>query len=210
MNVCTNSWQICNWRCHHSLTKFVPSHHYCAIASNWPIRNKFGRNRSKRGWDMAIFRFSTMADCWNLKFLTVGTLKRVELHNRIKFRRNRSNRGWDMAIFRFSRWQPPPSWICKISNFWRSGRSRGSKCIIMPNCIKIGWTAAEIWRFFNFSRWRPPPSWILEISIFNGQDGQEGRTTSAYQISPKSRKPRLRYNNFSIFPRWRPSAILDL
>ena len=85
MNVCTNSWQICNWRCHHSLTKFVPSHHYCAIASNWPIRNKFGRNRSKRGWDMAIFRFSTMADCWNLKFLTVGTLKRVELHNRTKF-----------------------------------------------------------------------------------------------------------------------------
>jgi len=268
-------------------------------------RTKFRQNRSIRGWDMAIFQFFKMAatailDFWNLKFLTVGTPKRVELHHRTKFRRNRANRGWDKAIFRFSRWRLPPCWICKISNFWWLGRSRASKCIIVPNCVKNGWTTAEIWRFFNFWRWRPPPSWIfngqyaqkvrtapsyqimskslkprlrydyfqifkmaaaaildlqnfkfwtvgtvkrfkmhhhaklhqnrlnrgwdmaifqdggrrylgfMKFQIFNGWDSQQGRTTSACQISSKSRKLRLRYNNFLIFPRWRPSAILDL
>ena len=132
---------------------------------------KLRQNRLNRDWDMAIFQFIKMAaaailDFWNLKFLTVRTLNWFELHHRTKFRQDRSNRGWDMAICRFSRWRPRPYWICKISNFWRSGQSRGSKCIIVPNCIKIGWTAAEIWRFFNFSRWRPPPSWIFEISNF--------------------------------------------
>jgi len=46
----------------------------------------------------------------------------------------------------------------------------------MPNFVKIGNTAAEIWLFLDFSRWLPPPSWIFEISIFNGQNVQEGRT----------------------------------
>ena len=32
----------------------------------------------------------------------------------------------------------------------RSERSRGSNCISMPNCVKIGWTAAEIWLFSIF------------------------------------------------------------
>ena len=55
---------------------------------------------------MAYFRFFKMAasailDFRNFKFLTVGTLKRVELRLRAKFCRNRSNRGWDMAIFQF-------------------------------------------------------------------------------------------------------------
>ena len=68
------------------------------------------------------FKFFKMAaaailDFWNLKFLTVETLNRVELLHHAKFHRNCSNRGWDMAIFRFSRWRPPQSWICKISNF---------------------------------------------------------------------------------------------
>ena len=47
---------------------------------------------------MAIFQFFKMAaaailDFLNFKFLTVGTVKRVELHQHAKFRRNRSNRG---------------------------------------------------------------------------------------------------------------------
>ena len=35
------------------------------------------------------------------KILTLGTVKRVELHHSAKFRRNRLNRGRDMAIFQF-------------------------------------------------------------------------------------------------------------
>ena len=45
------------------------------------LRAKFGRNRSKRGRDMALFRFFKMAaaailDFSNFTFLTVGRLKR--------------------------------------------------------------------------------------------------------------------------------------
>ena len=47
---------------------------------------------------MAIIRFFKMAaaailDFENLKFLTVGAVKRVELHHRAKFRQNRLNCG---------------------------------------------------------------------------------------------------------------------
>ena len=53
---------------------------------------KFGKNR------FAIFQFFKMAaaailDFENFKFLTVGAVKRVELHHCAKFRQNRLNRG---------------------------------------------------------------------------------------------------------------------
>ena len=61
-------------------------------------RTKFREDRSKRSGDMANFRFFKMAaaailDFGNFKFLTVGTLKRVELRPHAKFWRNRSKRG---------------------------------------------------------------------------------------------------------------------
>jgi len=54
-----------------------------------------------------------------------------------------------------------------------------------------------IFRFSNFQ-------------IFNGRNGEEGRTALSSQISSKSLEPRPRCGHFSIFPRWRPSAMLDL
>ena len=67
---------------------------------------KFREDRSNRSGDMADFRFFKIAaaailDFGNFKFVTVGTVKRVELRLRAKFCRNRSNRGCDMAIFHF-------------------------------------------------------------------------------------------------------------
>ena len=67
-------------------------------------RAKFREDRSNRYGDMAYFRFFKMAaaailDFGNITFLTVGTLKRVELRLRAKCCRNRSNRGRNMAIF---------------------------------------------------------------------------------------------------------------
>ena len=55
---------------------------------------KFREDRSNRSGYMADFRFFKMAvaailDFGNFKFLTVGTLKRVELRLRAKFCRNR-------------------------------------------------------------------------------------------------------------------------
>ena len=54
----------------------------------------------------ASFRFFKMAaaailDFPNFTSLTIGTVKRVELHRRAKFCRNRPNRGWDRVIYRF-------------------------------------------------------------------------------------------------------------
>jgi len=82
---------------------------------------------------MATFQVFSMAaaaivDFKIFTFLTVGTFKRVKLHHCAKFHRNRTNRGRDIVeigpnaaqisrIIDFSRWQPPPSWIFKISNF---------------------------------------------------------------------------------------------
>ena len=60
-------------------------------------RTKFREDRSNRSGDMADFRFFKMAaailDFGNFEFLTVGTLKRVELRLHAKFWRNRSKRG---------------------------------------------------------------------------------------------------------------------
>jgi len=39
---------------------------------------------------------------------------------------------------------------------------------------------------------------FLKFEIFNGRDAQEGWTAPSYQISSKSRKPRLRYGYFSM------------
>ena len=52
--------------------------------------------------EFSIFKMAAAAilDFQNLKFLTFGTVKRVELRNHAKFCRNRSNRGRDIAIFR--------------------------------------------------------------------------------------------------------------
>jgi len=45
---------------------------------------------------------------------------------------------------------------------------------------------------------------------FSGGKGQEGQSASPCQILRRSVKQLLKYGDFSIFPRWRPSAILDL
>ena len=47
-----------------------------------------------------------------------------------------------------------------------------------------------------------------KFQIFNGGDGQEGRTTSPRQISLKSAKTRTRYRDLSIFQDG-SAAILD-
>jgi len=43
---------------------------------------------------------------------------------------------------------------------------RGPIYVTVPNFIKIGHTAVEIWQFYGFQNGRRPPSWICEIQIF--------------------------------------------
>ena len=76
--------------------------------------------RSKRGGDIAIFRFLKMAaaailDFSNFKLLTVGRLNRAEVRRCAKFVRNRSKRGRVVAIFRF--FKMAAAAILDFSNF---------------------------------------------------------------------------------------------
>jgi len=104
--------------------------------------------------NMAIFQFFKMAaaailDFENFKFLTVGAVKRVELHHRAKFRLNRSNRGRNMAIFRF--FKMAAAAILDFRNFKFSTvgrRSRGSNYVTMPNFVEIAQTRP---RYRDFS-----------------------------------------------------------
>ena len=86
--------------------------------------------------------------------------------------------------------------------------SRGPKCIIVPNFVKIGRSIAEILHFFEFSRWLPPPSWIFEIAQFYWLLGSRGwsriNVPNFVKIGQSVAKI-LRFFNFS---RWRSSAIL--
>jgi len=138
-------------------------------------------------------------------------VQNVNMRNRGKFRGNRSKHDRDIAIFEFQDSNRPPSWIFKYSKILTVDRvMRVNMRHHMQNFVAIGETVAEIRRYFDFSRWRPPPPWIFKFQIFNGQTAQDSRTAYVHQIWSKSVKPLPRYNDFSIFPRWRPSAILDL
>ena len=44
---------------------------------------------------------TALLDLQNFKFLTIGMVKRFEMHHHAKLRQNRLNRGRDMAIFQF-------------------------------------------------------------------------------------------------------------
>jgi len=58
---------------------------------------------------------AAILDFQNLKLLTVGWLKKVELHCHAKFGQNPSNRSQDTTIFRFFQdGGRPPSWICYV------------------------------------------------------------------------------------------------
>ena len=75
--------------------------HAGGTASLCQILSKSLQPRPRYG-DFSIFKMAAAAilDFQNLKILTFGTVKRVELRDHATFCRNRSNRGRDIAIFR--------------------------------------------------------------------------------------------------------------
>jgi len=117
---------------------------------------KFCRNRSNRGWDIAISRFFKMAaaailDFRNFKFLTVGTVRRVKLHPRVKFHQNRSNHGWDITIFRFFQdGGRLPSWIYNAC-VETTHEVHLVVFITVQNLVGIGAVVLIICTFFDFA-----------------------------------------------------------
>jgi len=83
-------FKICNGRNGRRVSNCVTMPNVMALG-HWPNRPR----------DIAIFGFFKMATAaiLDFTFLTVGTVKKVELRHPAKFLRNRPNRGPDMAIF---------------------------------------------------------------------------------------------------------------
>jgi len=94
---------------------------------------------------------------------------------------------------------PATDWICKILNFWRSGRSKGLNCTIVPNFVEIAQTAAEIWLFSDFQDGGRRHLGFAQFQIFDDRGGQEVWSASSFLIASKSVEPRPRYGDLSIF-----------
>ena len=60
---------------------------------------------------------AAILDFKNFKFVTVGTVKRVEVLHRAKFCQNRPNRGWNMAISQIFKMAAAAILVFEISNF---------------------------------------------------------------------------------------------
>jgi len=95
--------------------------------------------------------------------------------------------------------------------------SRGSNCISVPKVcgnrsnrrrdMAILVLVSLIWRYFDFSRWLMPLSWIFKIFKF--------LTVGRLKMAELQRRAKFGQNwskhcrDMAIFPRWRPSAVLD-
>jgi len=76
---------------------------------------KFHQNRSHSCRDITIFKMAAVRHLGfvKFKFLTVGEVQRTILHQRTKFYKMVKPLRRYRDLCDFSRWQPPPSWICK-------------------------------------------------------------------------------------------------
>jgi len=109
----------------------------------------FSRWRPSPSWIFEIVNFYLLS--------VSGKLSRITLS---KFCQNRSLCCGDIAIFRTFKMAAAAIldfWNCEILLAIGSSRSR---CISMPNFVKIGQSVAKILRFFDFQDGSRPPSWI--------------------------------------------------
>jgi len=100
--------------------------------------------------DFWFFKMAVAAilDFSNFRFLTVRTVKRVEMRHCAKFRRNRSNRGRDMAIFRFFKMAADAILICDVRVVWAFMR-------VWPVCEFLKRYKNDFRYFTYVSRCRP-------------------------------------------------------
>ena len=86
-----------------------------------------------------------------VNFLTVETVKKVELRHYAKFRRNRLNRNLNMTIFRFFQdGGRPPSWICDAC----VATTREGHLVVfitVQDVVEIDAVVLIICTFFDFS-----------------------------------------------------------
>ena len=94
---------------------------------------------------------AAILDFQNFNFLTVGTVKKIELHLRARFRQNRLNCGQDMTFYRFFQdGGRPPSWICNAC----VGTTHEGHLVIfitVQNLVGIDAVILIICTFFDFA-----------------------------------------------------------
>ena len=78
--------------------------------------------------------------------------------------------------------------------------------MIVPNFVKMVKPRSKYGYFKIFQDGGCRHLGFSKFQIFNGGDGQEGRTTSSCQISSKSLETRPRYVSFNIMLVWLESA----
>jgi len=127
-----------------------------SVGGHMRHRAKFHQNRSHGCKDMAILRFSkrrpsAILDLWNSNVLTIGEVKRTNLHLRTKFRKDRSNHCEDIAILWFFKMAATAIFdfqkfkILTVHPLHGANISHHAK-----NSSKYGRTVAEIWIFNGF------------------------------------------------------------
>ena len=131
-------------------------------------------SKSVKPWlrygNFLFFKIAAAAilDFWNFKFLTVWSIKTIELRQRAKFRQNRSNRGWDMAIFIF---QDGGTNILDFRNFLFL-TVRTVKSVELHQLTKFRQNRSNRGRDMAiFQRWRLPPSWICNACVGTTHEG---------------------------------------
>ena len=111
---------------------------------------------------------AAILDLWNFKFLTVGAVKRVELHDRAKFRQNRPNCGWDMEFFGFQ----DGHLGCLI---FRIFNGRDGQDVRNASLCQIWWkSVGPRLRYGDFSIFQDggrPPSWICNACVVTTHEG---------------------------------------
>jgi len=122
------------------------------------------------------------------------------MRHRAKFRTDCSNRCDVWPFFDFS----------KVGNFTRQSISEAQSA---SPCQILCWSVKPFrrygpFRFFKIAAFRHLG--FLKVRNATCRYGSEAQCVSSCQISCRSVKPLRRYSCFSTFPRWRPSAILDL
>jgi len=112
--------------------------------------------RLQRYADWTVFTVAAVPHVgFDMQVLAVGAVSKPTLYRVLNCVKIDQTVAEISRFFWFSGRRLPPSWTFKNSNFMHV-RCKGPMCVTLPNFVKIGLTAGEIWRFHGFfSKWRP-------------------------------------------------------
>jgi len=143
-----------------------------AIVNIWNRKILLAASQGPEGWHASSFQFSSklVNPLWRYCIFSIfqdSGCRHLGFSNSQNFIGWRCLEGPDVSLYKFrKKWVVPLQRYCNFSNFqyfgffqiatfyWLMG-PRGSRCMRMPNFVKIGQLVAKILRFLNFSRWRP-------------------------------------------------------